>query len=84
MEQFWKMWHDFYLQNLQERATIEHNNPHKTAHHSPKLGDVVLVRDNLPRGSWKISNIIELNKGSDAQIRSAIILFTNGKVTTTE
>ena len=81
LEQFWKLWRDFYLQSLQERATTCHKNPKTTAHHHPSCEDVVLVKDNLPRGSWKIAKIITLNKGSDGIIRTAKILFPNGKLT---
>ena len=42
---------------------------------------MVLIKDNLPRGSWKISKIIALNEGNDGQIRSAKIMLPNGKAT---
>ena len=41
---------------------------------------VVLVKDTLPRGSWKLAIITETIKGSDDQIRSAKIRLASGNI----
>ena len=37
----------------------------------PHIGDVVLIIENMRRGSWKLGKIIDLIIGSDGQVRSA-------------
>ena len=44
------------------------------------VGDIVLVKDDLPRGCWRIGRLIELLKGSDQQVRSAKVLLPTKKV----
>ena len=36
-----------------------------------KIGDVVLVKENLPRGHWRVGRVVEIFKGKDQKIRSA-------------
>ena len=40
----------------------------------------MLIKDNLPRGKWKIGKILELIKGRDQAIRSAKVLISPNKV----
>ena len=41
---------------------------------------MVLIKDDLPRGSWKIGRIIQLRQSSDGHCRSAKILLPSNKV----
>ena len=43
------------------------------------VGDVVLIKDNLPRGTWRIGRFKELIVSRDEQIRSAKVLLPNNK-----
>lgn len=38
---------------------------------NPSGGDVVLIKDNLPRRSWKPGRILNLKKRNNGYIRSA-------------
>ena len=44
-----------------------------------KEGDVVLVKENLPRGRWKVGKSHQLIKGQDQMIRSAKVLILPNK-----
>ena len=55
-----------------KEGRIQHNK-------EPQVGDVVLVKDDLPRGSWKIGRICELRTSQDGQIRSGRVLLPNKK-----
>ena len=37
----------------------------------PRIGEVLLIKDNLPRGQWKMGKISELLVGKDQNVRSA-------------
>lgn len=40
-----------------------------------KVGDVVLVHDDVPRVNWKLAVIEAVNKGADGLIRSALCQY---------
>lgn len=40
----------------------------------------MLIKDDLPRGKWKIGKILELNRGKDQEIRSAKLLTSSNKM----
>ena len=50
--------------------------PKKQTHTIPQAGDVVLIKENLPRGRWKVGIIHELVRGRDGLIRSAKLLIS--------
>jgi len=54
-------------------------NPKKQAHNLPQVGDVVLIKENLPRKRWKIGIVHELIKGKDQMVRSAKVFMSPNK-----
>jgi len=48
--------------SLRERTQKSLKNPKKQAHNLPQVGDVVLIKENLSHGRWKIG-VHELIKG---------------------
>ena len=46
----------------------------------PKYGDIVLIKDVVPRGSWKIAKVIEQNESKDNVIQSARVQLPSKKM----
>ena len=80
LNEFWRIWREQYLTSLRERTQSSLKVGRVLSHEVPKCGDVVLVKDNLPRGTWKIGKIIELNESKDKVIRSAKVKLSSQKV----
>src|SRR5262249_5541100 len=81
LEQFWKLWKRDYLLSLRERLQNRIRQPRSCSSLTPHIGDVVLVHDNGPRGSWKLARVSALVEGTDGQIRTAKITFPSGSTT---
>jgi len=75
IKQFWQLWRNDYLLNLRERAAYL-KGPKKQSHNIPQVGDVVLIKENLPCGRWKVGVIHELIQGRDGLIRLAKVLIS--------
>lgn len=45
-----------------------------------QVGDIVLTKDNLPRGCWRMGKVLELVKSRDGLLRSAKVMLPSGKV----
>ena len=50
---FWKIWYDEYLLSLRERMQSNIKCGRIQSAVLPNVGDVVLVKDSMPRGCWK-------------------------------
>lgn len=49
---------------------------------TPKVGDVVLLKEKLPRGQWRVGRISELIRGRDQLVRSAKVRMPSKKLLT--
>jgi len=54
--------------------------PRIKAAEDPQVGSVVLLKDNLPRGVWRMGRITELIPSQDGNFRAAKILLPTKKV----
>ena len=77
---FWKFWRDEYLLSLRERTKCELKSKRKQSHFSPGEGDVVLVKEDIPRGSWRLGKVIRLVSSRDGCIRSAKLSLPSGRI----
>ena len=49
--------------------------PRKGTLQIPQVRDIVLIKENLPRGQWKVGRISKLVEGKDNVIRSAKVML---------
>lgn len=68
LNQFWSMWKNEYLLSLRKRTQLFLKGPRNKSATVPEVGDVVLIKENLPRGRWKVGRISVLIPSSDNQI----------------
>ncbi|XP_045171094.2 uncharacterized protein LOC123533509 [Mercenaria mercenaria] len=80
LNEFWRIWRDEYLICLRERMQAFLKAGRVVSQNGPKVEDIVLIKDNTPRGSWKIGKIQELLFSRDGEVRSAKINLPSGKV----
>ena len=71
IDNFWDLWRKDYLLSLRENMR-----PHSNfVDVKPKVDDIVIVHeDKVPRYQWNMGRIIEVEKSSDGQIRSARVM----------
>ena len=61
LDQFWKVWSNDYLHVLRERKSYQLRPVKGEVRRMPKLGEVVIVKEDLqPRGKWKIARVDKL------------------------
>ena len=75
---FWHLWRNDYLLSLRERNFTHKQRASVDA--VPQPGDVVTIKDQLPRSQWKMGKIDRVIKGKDGRIRSAFVRLTNRKL----
>ena len=68
---FWKRWHNEYLLELRESHRLRLKGTSKRQ--VICVGNVVVVRDDTPRVSWRIGRVEGLIKGKDHRVRGATI-----------
>ena len=68
------------LHSLPERTQSHHRKPRVHIHRTPQAGEVVLLKDNMPRGSWKLARIVELISSKDGKVRSARVMLPTKRI----
>ena len=46
----------------------------------PQAGEVVLLKENMPRGSWKLARIVELISSKDGKVRYARVMLPTKRI----
>ncbi|XP_068689201.1 uncharacterized protein [Montipora foliosa] len=77
---FWKLWFDEYVLSLPERSQKYLKAPRVQAKVQPTKGDVVLLKESSPRGTWKLAMIEEIITSKDNEVRAATIRTATGKL----
>ena len=65
LNNFWICWKNDYLQSLRERYQQNLKQSRIESKDKANVGDVVLIKDTSPRGSWKLGKICELIASGD-------------------
>ena len=69
LDRFWKVFQADYLTSLRERQQLLFRHI-RSESRQPAVGDVVLIKENLPRSQWKFGRIEELIEGTDGEVRA--------------
>ena len=80
LDRFWKIWRDDYLLSLRERTQTKLKEGKKKSQYIAQVGDVVLIKDDLPRGNWRLGRITDLIKSYDNHTRAAKVLLPTNRV----
>jgi hypothetical protein len=80
LNSFWKLWRDEYLLNLRERTQRQLKTGRIQSDISPSVGDVILVKEDLPRSCWKIGIIQQLHTSADGYVRAASVQTSSGRL----
>ena len=80
LDNFWKIWKEDYIASLRERMQSSLKESRIKSHCSPHVRDIVLIKDEMPRGSWKMGKINQLVSSRDGHIRSAKVLTASGRL----
>lgn len=60
LDMFWSIWREEYLSSLRERTQINHKPMKNSSQMLPSVGSVVLIKEHLLRGMWRLGKINEL------------------------
>ncbi|XP_045158778.1 uncharacterized protein LOC123524558 [Mercenaria mercenaria] len=80
LDTFWKIWKEEYLCSLRERTQTNLKQGKPKVTFNPRVGDVVLIKDNTTRGSWRLGKVIKLSVSSDGFVRSAEVKIASKKL----
>ena len=80
LDKFWNTWRGDYLLSLRERTQSKLKSSRIQSVESHSEGDIVLIKDEIPRGCWKIAKIESLVCSRDGEIRSAKVRLSSGRV----
>ena len=80
LDAFWKIWREEYLLSLRERTQTKLKCGRVQSPYVPNIGDVVIIKDNTPRGMWKLGRLVKLIISNDGQIRSAKVTLSSGNI----
>ena len=80
LNHFWDIWGADYLLSLRERTKTHIRQGRVKASEFPNIGDVVLIKEDLPHGTWRMGEIQKLIPSDDGEIRTAQVLLPSKKL----
>ena len=76
---FWRTWRDEYLLSLRERTESKIKSGRVQSQFSINIGDKVTIKEDVPRGCWKLGKVTHLVSSFDGHVRSAKVLLSSGR-----
>ena len=73
-----KIWYNEYILSLRERYQSKLKVERVQSHVTPKIGQIVLLKEDLPRGAWRMEKITKLIKSQDKGIRAVKVSLPTG------
>ena len=80
LDSFWSIWRNEYLTSLRERTKVHLKASRTQLASSCKVGDIVLIKDDMPRGNWRMGKIEGLVTSADNSLRSAKVRTSTGRI----
>uniref|UniRef100_A0AC35ET50 Integrase catalytic domain-containing protein n=1 Tax=Panagrolaimus sp. PS1159 TaxID=55785 RepID=A0AC35ET50_9BILA len=79
IDRTWKRWNKEYLTKLRETSQNLHKQ--KGLDLIPEVGEVVLIDDDeVPRGSWRLGKVVQVNESRDGKVRAVVVQTSNGNL----
>jgi hypothetical protein len=76
LDTFWNIWKKEYILSLRERTQTKLKSGHVSSQFKPNVKDVALLKEDSPRGHWKLGRISKLLKSDDGEIRAAKVVVS--------
>jgi len=80
LDSFCNSWRHDYLTSLRQRTQTLIKASRIQSHLTCNVGDIVLIKDKDPRGSWRLGQVFKLITSSDGHVRSAKIQLSTGNI----
>lgn len=80
LNSFWKMWREDYVMSLRERMQSSLKAGKLRSPFQANIGDTVLLKDDLPRGCWRLGLIVGRVLSHDNNVRSVKVKLASGRV----
>uniref|UniRef100_A0A0M3HFV7 DUF5641 domain-containing protein n=1 Tax=Ascaris lumbricoides TaxID=6252 RepID=A0A0M3HFV7_ASCLU len=79
LNRFWKTWSDMYLNTLRQRTQSEHRHPRSCSARTPRLNEIVLIKEDAPRSVWKLARVLCTVASADHAVRAVKLKLANGR-----
>ena len=73
LDQFWSSWQNDYLLSLRESLHTQRMQRCTAINITPSINDTVQIKDDTPRGVWRLGRITEVHISYDGQVRAASV-----------
>ena len=76
----WKLWFDKYVLSLHETTQTHLKAPRIQSTTQPAKGDIVLLKESSPRGTWRLGIIEKLITSKNGEVLACTVGTVSGKL----